>query len=117
MGDAVAGTLAALSILLGLGVMSVAVLGMLRLDDFFLRLHAASKAVALGVVLLLLAAIPIGEGAITSRAMLTALFLLVTAPVSAHVIGRAGSRHEPRADPPPADSAKSIRRRDDDERR
>jgi multicomponent Na+:H+ antiporter subunit G len=76
-------------VLFGLAVMSLAVLGLLRFSDLYLRLHAAGKAVVLGTVPILLATIGSGDPAMIGRAGLVAAFLLLTAPVSAHAIGRA----------------------------
>lgn len=66
-------------------------IGILRLPDFFLRMHAITKAGTLGVGLIFLAvAVFFGELTVVTRALLTFLFVLVTAPVSSHMIGRAG---------------------------
>ena len=68
-----------------------AAVGILRLPDFFLRMHAITKAGTLGVGLIFLAvAVFFGELAVVTRALATVMFVLVTAPVSAHMIGRAG---------------------------
>ena len=68
----------------------VAALGMLRLPDTITRMHAATKAGTLGAGLLLVAlAVSFRETGITLRALATIVFLLLTAPVAAHLIGRA----------------------------
>ncbi len=68
----------------------VAALGVLRLPDVLIRMHASTKAGTLGCGLLLVAvAIYFGEGAITARAIAAIVFLVLTAPVAAHMIGRA----------------------------
>jgi len=68
----------------------VAALGMLRLPDTIIRMHAATKAGSLGTGLLLIAlAVFFRETGITLRALATIVFLLLTAPVAAHLIGRA----------------------------
>ena len=65
--------------------------GVLRLPDFFLRMHAITKAGTLGVGLIFLAvAVFFGNLAAVTRALATVAFVLVTAPVSSHLIGRAG---------------------------
>lgn len=79
---------------LGLVVISVAVLGVVRLPDLYSRLHAASKAVFLGVIALLAAAAIARGGAIASRALLAAAFLVVSAPVSSHAIAWAAWRRD-----------------------
>jgi multicomponent Na+:H+ antiporter subunit G len=70
-------------------VMTVGVLGLYRMRDVYLQLHAASKAVVLGVVALALASVATRDGAIIARAALIAGFLLLTTPIAAHVIARA----------------------------
>lgn len=68
----------------------VAALGMLRLPDLLIRMHAATKAGTLGVGLLVLAAaLYFAEIGMTLRAFTVALFVFLTAPVAAHLIGRA----------------------------
>ncbi|MDJ0782261.1 MAG: monovalent cation/H(+) antiporter subunit G [Desulfosarcinaceae bacterium] len=81
-----------LSVLLLLGgfFCLVAALGMLRLPDLLTRMHAATKAGTLGVGLLVLAAaLYFAEIGMTLRALTVALFIFLTAPVAAHLIGRA----------------------------
>ncbi len=67
-----------------------AALGVLRLPDVLIRMHASTKAGTLGCGLILVAvAIYFAEGAITARAIAAIIFLILTAPVAAHMIGRA----------------------------
>ena len=71
----------------------VAAVGMLRLPDMITRMHASTKAGTLGAGLILAAvAVHFMEIGITLRAAAAILFLLLTAPVAAHVIGRAAYR-------------------------
>lgn len=82
--------LASALILVGSAVVALAALGVARLPDPFTRMHAATKAGVVGSGLLLLgAAAALG----TAGAWLTALagiaFLLATAPIAGHVLGRA----------------------------
>lgn len=68
----------------------IASLGMLRLPDTIIRMHAATKAGALGAGLILIAqAFYHYELATTLRALAAVTFVLLTAPVAAHLIGRA----------------------------
>jgi multicomponent Na+:H+ antiporter subunit G len=68
----------------------VAAFGMLRLPDTIIRMHAATKAGTLGAGLILIAeATFYQELGITLRALAAITFLLLTAPVAAHLIGRA----------------------------
>jgi multicomponent Na+:H+ antiporter subunit G len=71
----------------------VAGIGIVRLPDVLTRMHASSKAGTLGAVCILLAvALRFGDFVITVKTVLIVLFLFLTAPVAAHMIGRAGYR-------------------------
>jgi multicomponent Na+:H+ antiporter subunit G len=77
-------------VLLGGFFCFVAGLGVLRLPDALIRMHASTKAGTLGSGLILAAvAIYFADAATITRAVAAILFLLVTAPVAAHMIGRA----------------------------
>lgn len=68
----------------------IAGIGLLRMPDLYLRMSAATKASTLGLGLILLGTVLyFGELGIASRAIATIIFVLLTAPVSAHMIGRA----------------------------
>jgi multicomponent Na+:H+ antiporter subunit G len=68
----------------------VAAIGIVRLPDVFLRMHAAAKAGTVGVISGLLAlTLHFDEPAIRARAVLIALFLCITAPIVAQVLARA----------------------------
>lgn len=65
-------------------------IGILRMPDFYLRLSTTVKAATLGSGLLLLsAAIYFPEVSVTTKVLAIIFFLILTAPVSAHMIGRA----------------------------
>ncbi len=68
----------------------VAGLGVLRLPDVYMRLHASTKAGTLGVALNAAGLVVFHPDlGIFTRAFALVLFLLLTAPVAAHMIGRA----------------------------
>lgn len=70
--------------------MVLAALGALRMPDLPMRMHATTKAGALGVGLIMLAvSLHYVEAAVTAKALSIILFILLTAPVAAHVIARA----------------------------
>ena len=82
---------AAFVLVIGGIFMFLAAVGVLRLPDLPTRMHASTKAGSLGAGLTVLAvAIVIPELPVIARAIATVVFLLLTAPVAAHVIGRAG---------------------------
>lgn len=68
----------------------IASIGLLRLKDVYMRMHAASKAGTLGSGLMLLAlALYAGELDVVTRAVAGVVFFLLTAPVSAHLLAKA----------------------------
>lgn len=75
-------------VVLGVAVMTVGVYGVIRMPDLYTKLHAASKAVFLGVVSLVAASVVTGDPAIVARVLLIGAILLLTTPVASHVIGR-----------------------------
>ena len=81
---------AALLLLLGAGLMLLAALGLLRMPDLPTRMHATTKAGVLGTGLMLLGtAVYFADLGITARALAVMAFIVITAPVAAHLIGRA----------------------------
>lgn len=75
-------TIGALAILL-------ASIGIVRMPDFYLRLSVTVKAATLGVGLFLTcAAIIFPDVSVTTKAIATVFFLVLTAPVGAHMIAR-----------------------------
>ena len=67
--------------------------GIVRLPDVFIRMHASTKVGTLGSGLIMAGAIlEFGGSAVVYKAVLIVLFLLLTAPIGAHMIGRAALR-------------------------
>ena len=70
----------------------VGAVGLVRLPDFFTRLHSPTKATTLGVGGLVVASMLFfgaGEEGISLHELLITLFLFITAPVSAHMLAKA----------------------------
>lgn len=84
----------------------VAALGVLRMPDFYTRMHAVSKAETLGV-LFTLAALGVSAGLtlVTVKLVFLAVFLFLANPTSTHAIGRAAYRVGLRAWRRPAEDA------------
>jgi multicomponent Na+:H+ antiporter subunit G len=83
-------SLSALLMLVGALVMLLAAVGVVRMPDVFTRMHASTKSATLGVGCMLLgAALYFGDLAIAVRALAIIAFMFATAPVAAHLIGRA----------------------------
>jgi multicomponent K+:H+ antiporter subunit G len=70
----------------------VGAIGLVRLPDFYMRLHAPTKASTLGVGGVLLASMLVAfvQGRPGFAELLITLFVFVTAPVSANVLAQAG---------------------------
>jgi multicomponent Na+:H+ antiporter subunit G len=78
-------------IALGAALMLLAGVGIVRMPDLFTRMHVATKSATLGVGCVLFGvATFFGDLAVFTRALLVVLFFLLTAPVGAHLLGRAG---------------------------
>lgn len=81
------------SILLGAFFGLLAALGILRLPDLYTRMHAASKAGTLGAGLIFFAILILNLAPLNIGIILLSLagflFLLFTAPISAHLLARA----------------------------
>jgi multicomponent K+:H+ antiporter subunit G len=69
----------------------VGAIGMLRFGDFFMRLHAPTKATTLGGGGVLVASMLLGwaRGELGLQVLLITLFLFITAPVSASLMAKA----------------------------
>lgn len=82
-----------ISIAFGALLCLAAAVGLLRFPDLLTRMHAATKPQVLGILMTLL-----GVGLITNSVLhfgmllLIAVFQMLTIPVGAHMIGRAGFR-------------------------
>lgn len=70
----------------------VGAIGLARLPDFYMRLHAPTKASTLGVGGVLIASMLVaaGQGRPGIAELLITLFVFVTAPVSANLLAQAG---------------------------
>lgn len=83
--------LAAALILMAAFFLLVGAIGLVRLPDFYMRLHAPTKASTLGVGGVLLASLLLSaqQGRPGIAELLITLFVFVTAPVSANLLAQA----------------------------
>ncbi|MEP6908176.1 MAG: Na+/H+ antiporter subunit G [Pseudoxanthomonas sp.] len=95
---------------IGCGFVLVGSFGLVKLSDFFKRLHGPTKATTLGVGCILIASIAhharLGDG-LGLREILITLFLFITAPVSAHLLAKAALSLAPDRPHPPVSVASS----------
>lgn len=76
--------------IVGATLVLLAAIGVLRMPDLFTRMQAATKATTLGLgCLLACAAIQLADASSMVRAISIGAFLMLTSPVSTHVIARA----------------------------
>ncbi|MFQ6550202.1 monovalent cation/H(+) antiporter subunit G [Aestuariibius sp. 2305UL40-4] len=80
-------------LLLGGLLAVIAAIGVLRLPDILIRMHASTKVGTLSTGLIMLGvALYFYETSITVRVIAIIVFLLLTAPIGSHMIGRAAIR-------------------------
>lgn len=77
-------------VVVGTTFMLLAAVGVVRMPDVYMRLQVSTKGASLGAGCVLLA-VPLffGDLAIGVRALLIIAFIFLTAPISAHMLGRA----------------------------
>ncbi|MAL97608.1 MAG: Na+/H+ antiporter subunit G [Alteromonadaceae bacterium] len=83
--------LVALAIIVGAGFTLIGSVGLARLPDFYMRLHAPTKATTLGVGAILFGSVlytMVTLGSFSLHEILITVFLFFTAPVSAHMMIR-----------------------------
>jgi len=82
--------LSALFLLAGAGFMLIASIGMVRFPDFYIRNSASTKAVVLGVMLILLGVgIHYNDILIFLEIFAILFFIFLISPLSAHIVSRA----------------------------
>jgi multicomponent Na+:H+ antiporter subunit G len=91
--EVVADALAAVCLLAGSFLTFAAGVGALRFRSLLARMHAATKPQTFGLILVLVGlALRLRDGGAVWALVLVALFTMLTAPVAAHMVGRAGYR-------------------------
>lgn len=90
---AVASVLGGIFLLAGSLLVLVAAVALVRFPDLFARMHAAAKPQVLGLSLLMIGlALEVRDPRIGWTLVLVVVFQFLTAPISAHMAGRAGYR-------------------------
>ncbi|MFG6114249.1 monovalent cation/H(+) antiporter subunit G [Halobacillus sp. MO56] len=82
-----------LSLLIGTFFIFSASIGMLRFPDLFIRLHAVTKGSTLGIAGIMIGAflfLYVEHGIVSGKLILGMIFVMMTAPISGHMISRAG---------------------------
>lgn len=91
---------ASILMLAGAVLALIAALGLQRFDDVFARMHAATKPATMGLALILIgtALVVPGPGPV-AKLLLVIILQFITAPVGAHLVGRAAFRAGTELDP------------------
>lgn len=77
-------------IMTGVIFVFISAIGLVRLPDFYIRVSAITKAATLGVSCIMIGvAIHYNEVGVAIKAVAILVFLLITSPIAAHIIGRA----------------------------
>lgn len=76
-------------LVVGATVMTIGVIGVVRMPNLFMKIHAASKSVFLGVCAILGSSFVTADADILARAILIAALLVLTTPVAAFEMARA----------------------------
>lgn len=82
----------AILVLVGAFFTLVGAIALVKMPDFYMRLHGPTKATTLGVGSILVASaiyFSFKNGATSLHEVLVTLFLFITAPVSAHLMAKA----------------------------
>lgn len=78
-------------IIFGAALVLIGSIGLVKLPDFFTRLHAPTKATTLGMGSLLIASLIFTSyvtGELSVQQLLITLFLFITAPIAAHMLAK-----------------------------
>lgn len=73
--------------------MLIAAIGVVKLQDVYMRMHAITKAASLGAILMLLAVVlwhP--QWIVAIESFMVVIFVIFTAPIGTHMIGRVAHR-------------------------
>lgn len=86
-------------LLLGGSFVLIGSIGLTRMPDFFMRLHGPTKATTLGMGGILLGSIFFFSlsGEVSVHELLITIFLLITAPISAHMLIKTALHHKLKA--------------------
>ncbi|MFC0118533.1 Na+/H+ antiporter subunit G [Pseudoalteromonas xiamenensis] len=83
-------------LLIGGGFVLIGSIGLVKMPDFFMRLHGPTKATTLGMACLLTAAIVFFSqtvDGISAKEILISIFLLLTAPISGYMLIKSAIHH------------------------
>ena len=78
-------------LILGALFILVSAIGLLRLPDLYMRMHATTKTTSLGLFLLLVGALfALPDLSTIFKGLLVIVFIFLTSPLGAHMVSKAG---------------------------
>ncbi|WP_404339158.1 Na+/H+ antiporter subunit G [Pseudoalteromonas mariniglutinosa] len=89
--------LVAVLLLIGGAFILIGSIGLVKMPDFFMRLHGPTKATTLGMASLLIAAMIYfthSQQGFSVKEILISIFLLITAPISGYIMIKAAIHHK-----------------------
>lgn len=96
-------------VLLSCVILTLGVVGILRMPDIYTKLHGASKSLFLGVVLICIAASVDATTGMNMRLVMISILVVITTPLSSHAIGRAAYLlHERMESPGALDESQTL---------
>ncbi len=85
--------IAAFLLIAGSLFMLVAAIGVVKLSDVYMRMHAITKAASLGAILMLAAvSIIYIQWIVWVEALMVVVFVIITAPIASHMIAKAAHK-------------------------
>ena len=87
-------------LLVGGSLILIGSIGLVKMPDFFMRLHGPTKATTLGMACLLIAAMVYYSSTTDSlsfKEILISVFLLITAPISGYILIKSAIHHNLKA--------------------
>ncbi|GHE85789.1 Na+/H+ antiporter subunit G [Thalassotalea profundi] len=84
-------------LLIGGSFVLIGSIGLVKMPDYFMRLHGPTKATTLGMASLLTAAMVFfstSQDALSVKEILISIFLLLTAPISAYMMIKSAIHHK-----------------------
>lgn len=98
-----------IAVLFSLCIMTLGMLGIVRMPDIYTKLHGAAKAVFLGVVTLGISTMTVTSGQARGRIVVICLLVILCTPISSHVIAHAAFiRHERMQTPGAVDESDTL---------
>ncbi|MDB2355645.1 MAG: Na+/H+ antiporter subunit G [Pseudoalteromonas sp.] len=87
-------------LLIGGAFILIGSIGLIKMPDFFMRLHGPTKATTLGMAGVLIAAMVFfssTQNGISVKELLITIFLLITAPISGYMLIKSAIHHKLKA--------------------